>query len=335
MNGEDWGMRKIAWTGMIAVTAALAALFVLQSLIELSRPAEGSGFPGDPRFGFEITSAERPGGLPNVENFEARDRSLVSYRHYRSARPGHVKLYLVHSETWDDLEFASLADALARNSIDVLTMTMRGHGESPRKRGDTSYIGQASDDLADLVTATAQPGDIVVVGGHSTGAAVAARMATAERGPNISGLVLLAPVLSPSFAASRENLGGWLLPITSRVVALSVQNAVGIHWSDSEVAVQYAVPAEVRRGNYGFSVTTDYSWRLFKSMQMRDADASDFRRIKIPFLTITGTDNEALYADRIIPSLKSLSPTNEYALIEKKTHFSIVNSKQTLAIIQN
>lgn len=331
-------MKKLAVTIAILAAVALGALFVLQSLIELSRPLEGAALRGDARFAFDDTMSAEPSALPTVQNFEARDRSLISYRYYRSTTPTKVKLYLVHSETSDDLEFVSLATALARDSIDVLTITLRGHGESPKRRGDTGYVGQPSDDLADLISATARPGDIVVAGGHSTGAAVAARMATSAtngRGPKIRGLIFLAPVFSPSFPASRPNLGGWLLPLKWRVAALTVQNAVGIHWSDDVIAIQYAVPANVRNGKLGFSVTTDYTWRLFKSMQMREGDGSDLRQINVPFLAITGSKDAVIYPDRVMPALKSLVDDGEFAQVEGQTHFGIVNSSQTLVIIQN
>lgn len=330
-------LKTIGSLSLAAIGLAFAVIFALQSMIALNRPVDLADLKGDPRFARPASAAARDIALPTVQNFEARDRSLVGYRLFRSSKQSHIKLYLLHSEAYDELELAPLAAGIAYDAglADVITTNIRGHGESPRQRGDTSYVGQPTDDLEDLIASTARPGDIVVIGGHSEGAAVAARLATAERGPKIDGVIFIAPVLTSGFPANRPNLGGWLMPLKWRMTALSVQNAVGLHWSDDETAVQYAVPISVREKGLGYAVTTDYSWRLYQSMQMRNADASDLARLKAPLLVITGTADQMLDVERLKPALERFVKGGDYAQVEGETHFGLVKSTQTLAIIQN
>lgn len=330
-------MKALGWFSLALLAVAFFALFAVQSLVAMNRPRDPEELRKAAAIDMPVPTAGENASIPRVENFEARDRSLLGFRHYRSAQPTHTKLYLIHAETWDDLQFSALATALANRSgvADVFTFDMRGHGQNPLHRGDVDYVGQPTDDLADLIRATSTQGDVIVIGGHSAGAAVAARLAAAPGQIKLSGLLMLAPVLSPDFAANRPGLGGWALPLTGRVAALKLQNALGIHWSDQEVAVQYAVPKAVWEGPLGFSVTSDYTWRLTRSLQLPSSDGSEFAQVRVPFLAIAGSDDEVIDATKLGATLASFNKRGETAVVPQETHFGIVNSQQTLVIIQN
>ena len=330
-------MKALGWFSLALVVVAFFALFGIQSFIAMSRPREPAELRSAASIDMPVPTAGENASIPRVENFEARDRSLLGFRHYRSKEPTRLKLYLVHAETWGDLQFTALATTLATRLgvADVFTFDMRGHGQNPLHRGDIAYVGQPSDDLADLIRATAAPGDVIVIGGHSAGAAVATRLAIAPGQVKLSGLLLLAPVLAPDFAANKPDLGGWALPLKARVAALTLQNAVGIHWSDQEIALQYAVPKSVWEGPLGFSVTSDYSWRYAQSLQLPHADGSELANLHVPYLAVVGTDDEVIDAAKLEPAMKSLNKQGDTVVVPQETHFGIVNSEQTLAIIQN
>lgn len=329
-------MKTFAGLAIAAVVLVVFALMSLQGMIAISKPKDLSDLRGNAQFRPYRPSPDTGITPPAVQNFEARDRALIGYRFYRSSKPTTTKLYLVHSEAWDELELAGLASGLARaGAADVLTLDLRGHGENPVRRGDLNYRGQLEDDLADLIAKTAGSGDRVVVGGHSTGAAVAARLATGPNDSRIKGLILIAPLLTRSFPGVQADFGGWLMPLSTRVLSLKIENMFGIHWSDHEVAVQYAVPSSVRGEEYGYAITSDYTWRLFKSMQLRHADGSDLQGLKAPLLFVSGESDEMLDGAAAKAALQALVKNGEYASVTGETHFSVANSAKTLAIVQN
>ncbi|MCD2172001.1 alpha/beta hydrolase [Rhizobium sp. C4] len=330
-------MKALGWFSLALIAVAFFALFVVQSLVAMNRPRDRAELRAAATIGMPVPTAAESAAIPRVENFEARDRSLLGFRHYRSKEQTRLKLYLVHAETWDDLQFTALATGLAyrAGTADVFTFDLRGHGQNPLHRGDVDYVGQPTDDLADLIRATSAPGDVIVIGGHSAGAAVAARLAVAPGRIKLNGLLLLAPILSPDFSANRPALGGWALPLKARVAALELQNALGFHWSDREIAVQYAIPEAVWEGPLGYSVTSDYTWRFVQSMQLPSNNGAEFARIRAPYLAVVGSDDEVIDAAKLEPAMKTLNKHGEYAVLAQETHFSLVNSQQTLAIIQN
>lgn len=330
-------MKALGWFSLALLAVAFLALFAVQSLVAMNRPREPAELRNDAPFDMPIPTAGENASIPRVQNFEARDRSLIGFRHYRSKQPTRIKLYLVHAETWDDLQFTALATTLAvrMGVADVFTFDMRGHGQNPLHRGDVAYVGQPTDDLADLVRATSAMGDVIVIGGHSAGAAVAARLAAAPGSAKLSGLLLLAPILSPDFSANKPDLGGWALLLKWRVAALKLQNAVGIHWSDQETAIQYAVPSSVWEGPLGYSVTSDYTWRFARSLQLPSRDGSELANVRVPYLAVVGSDDEMLDANRLGPAINTFNSRGETSIVPQETHFGVVNSQQTLAILQN
>ena len=329
-------MKALGWISLALIAAAMLGLFVIQSLVAMNRPLDAARLGNDARFDISVMMPATA-VIPAVQTYEARDRSLIGYRHYRSKNASRIKLYLVHAEAWDDLEFAPLATELAVNAgiADVFTFDMRGHGQNPLHRGDVNYVGQPTDDLADLIARTAKPDDVIVIGGHSMGAAVAARLALQPGSRKPFGLLLLSPVFSTSQPDYRSDLGGWLLPLQWRMAGLTALNAIGIHWSDREIAAQFAVPKSVREGPLGYSVTTDYSWRLFKSFQLPGYGNAGLAGLTLPVLTVTGEDDVMIDTQALARSMKQLGSASQYASIPGENHFGLVNSEQTLAIVQN
>jgi non-heme chloroperoxidase len=329
-------MKTLTWVIVSAFLVALVWLLTAQVLISVDLPTKLSSLRGDKRFDFAALAPAGMSGLPMTENYSARDRSLMGYRHYRAASGSHVKIYLLHSAGWQGMEFHALASSLANTAgADVYVPDLRGQGGSPMTRGDIQYEGQLVDDVADLIKATAEPGDIIIVGGHSEGGGLAARFAASPYGAKANGYIMLAPVISASFPASRPDLGGWAKPLSKRMFGLKMLNLVGLHWSDNETVVQYALPSSLRDGNMGYTVTADYSWRLYKGMRMVSADGSDFSSITRPFVIISGADDTVIIPDAYKGAVSAFTKSGEFQVVDGENHLSIVNSAKTLAIIQN
>ncbi len=99
--------------------------------------------------------------------------------------------------------------------------------------------------------------------------------------------------------------------------------------------MQYAVPENVWNGPLGYAVTSDYTWRYVKSLELKNADGSDLAQVKAPFLTIVGSEDEVIDAAKLQPAVARFNKGGDYVTLPEETHFGIVNSQQTLAIIQN
>jgi non-heme chloroperoxidase len=88
-------------------------------------------------------------GLPELQQFTARDGRRLNYRHY-PARSNKV-LILIHGSGWHSQYFLPLARYISDAGLaQVYTPDLRGHGRSPERRGDVDYIGQMEEDLAVL-----------------------------------------------------------------------------------------------------------------------------------------------------------------------------------------
>ena len=112
-------------------------------------------------------------------------------------------LIMVHGSGWHGMQFHGLAKELATQA-DVVLQDLRRHGVSPHRRGDIDYINQFEDDLADLIKATAQPNQKVVVLGHSSSGGLVVRFAGGEHGEIIDHAVLLAPFLKHNAPTTRK-----------------------------------------------------------------------------------------------------------------------------------
>jgi alpha-beta hydrolase superfamily lysophospholipase len=95
-----------------------------------------------PEVCFQILAPAKLSDFPHVENYSARDNTLLGYRHYKSTGHSNVKLYLLHSAGWQGMEFNMLASGLAyRLGLgDVYAPDLRGHSGSPVRRGDGSSL---------------------------------------------------------------------------------------------------------------------------------------------------------------------------------------------------
>lgn len=330
-------MKYLIWISSIVFTAFCGWLLTAQILVSRQDPVSHTRLRGDERFDFSQLVPEGTSGLPLLQNYTARDGTLLAFRRYRSARPTHVKLYLLHSAGWQGMEFHSLASAIAYKAgdADVYTPDLRGHGSSPLRRGDITYEGQLADDLADLIDQTAGKDDIVVIGGHSEGGGLAARFAGSPYGGRARGYIFLAPVLSIDFAASRPDLGGWVQVLDRRMLGIRMLHSLALTWADGETVCQYALPSSLRGGPLGYTATTDYSWRLFASMQTRQGDGSDLKGVAAPMLFITGREDSVVYPDRFETALKGIVSKGEYQVVDQENHLGIVNSRKTLAIVQD
>lgn len=257
--------------------------------------------------------------LPKLNNFTARDGSLLSYRYYPSSSD--IVVILLHGSGWHSQYFLPLAHYLSSEGIArVFTPDLRGHGLTPGRRGDVDYIGQFDDDLADLIGLIKKdnPNATMIVGGHSSGGGLALRFGGSAHGSQADAYILLSPFLKYNAASTRPNSGGWACPYTGRIAGLSMLNNLGIHLLDYLPAIEFAMPTEARNGTetliYSHRLNTSYAPRNYKK---------DLSAIKQPLLVVAGTADEAFVADQFEPIVTKWSK-GEVILLPSVTHMGLI-----------
>ncbi len=308
--------------GGAAVTLLVAlGLVASQSPIADLRAEAGAGLD------FTVLSAATP--VP-LHSYRARDGAALGYRRWDSAAAGAPLVVAVHGSGWHGAQWQGLGEALAGAGLaDVVAPDLRGHGPNPQRRGDIDHIGQFEEDLADLISAQARPGQRVVLLGHSSGGGLVVRMAGGAHGGLLNGAVLLAPFLQYDAPTARPDSGGWARVLTRRIIGLTMLNAAGIHLLDHLAVIQFRFPERVLAGPQGATATRAYSWRLNQSFAPRRNWQADVAALP-DFLLIAGRQDEAFRAEAYAPVLAALTPRGEYALIEAG-HLDVVDHPATLA----
>ncbi|MDE4174556.1 alpha/beta fold hydrolase [Phaeobacter sp. PT47_59] len=299
-------------------------------LILSDRPAGGR--PADPQAGLDFSglSAGQSSGsqMPDPTSVAMRDGYDLQVRSYRNG-PGPL-VVLVHGSGWNGLQYASLAPQIAGH---VLVPDLRGHGGAPGRRGDVAYIGQLEDDLADLIAARVEPGQKVVLLGHSSGGGLVVRFAGGDHGAMIDRAVLLAPFLKHNAPTTRKNSGGWARPLTRRIVGLSMLNAVGITRFNHLSAIEFNMPQEVLDGPFGHLATTSYSFRLNTSYAPRGDYLQDIKSLP-DFLVIAGEKDEAFVAEGYEALMTPVNPRGRYVTVPNVGHLAIVDAPATALAVK-
>lgn len=241
-------------------------------------------------------------------------------------------LVLVHGSGWHGQQFVNLAAKLVQNAH-VLVPDLRGHGAHPGRRGDVDYIGQLEDDLADLIAANVQPGQKVVVLGHSSGGGLVTRMAGGEHGALLDGAILLAPFLQHDAPTTRPGSGDWARIMVRRIIGLSILNTVRITALNHLQVIQFRFPEDVLNGALGDTATTAYSFRLNQSYAPHRDYLEDIAAMP-SFLLVVGAQDEAFIADQYQPLMSKVSDKGRYLIVPDVSHLAIVDAPETLVAIR-
>ena len=268
-------------------------------------------------------------GLPEIQRFQARDGTTLSYRHYAS--PSDKIVILLHGSGWHSQYFLQLAGFMSSQGLaQVYTPDLRGHGRTPVRRGDIDYIDQLVDDLADFVVMIQQthPHARLIVGGHSSGGGLAIRFAGSQYGKKADSYILLAPFLKYNAPTMRTNSGGWAEPYTPRIIGLTMLNNTGIHWFDYLPAIFFNMPEEFRDG----TETLEYSHRLNTGYAPRNYK-NDLTAITQPVLVIAGTADEAFIAEQFEPVISQYTVA-QVKLLPNVSHMGAVVSPEVRPVVK-
>src|SRR5450432_4806905 len=184
--------------------------------------------------------------LPAVERFQARDGTMLGFRHYPASGPaaGRAAIVIHGSSGSSGTAIHALSGALAAHGVETFAVDIRGHGASGT-RGDIGYVGQLEDDLADFVAVVRKttPAVPLTLIGHSAGGGFALRVAGSPLQSLFARTVLLAPYLGYNAPTNRPHSGGWANPDIPRFIGITALRSIGVDCCEALPVLAYAVPA--------------------------------------------------------------------------------------------
>lgn len=217
----------------------------------------------------------------------------------------------------------------AATGAEVIAIDLRGHGASQGAPGDTRYIGQYEDDLADVISAVRarRPGGRVFLAGHSMGGGIALRYAIKPGSPKVDGCLLLAPNLgwsSPTTPKEARASGPEFLKLhVARTLGLVAMNEVGITAFNGLRTMFFNLPE-------GMPLRS-YSYRAMAGMAPDDYRLA-LRAVRVPLLVVVGSADEAFVADRY-PQVVRSNSGGRVVIVPGASHDGVVSHDRTLAAV--
>lgn len=261
-----------------------------------------------------------------------RDGVMLSARYIETK--GGTTIVLVHGVLSDSRELEPTARRLhAVTGATIINLDLRGHGESEGVAGDTSYIGQYEDDLADVVAAIrkASPEERVILSGHSMGGGIVMRYAARQDFPAADAYLLFAPHLGDGSPTMRtapthpaDPTPAFLQVHVRRTIGLVMLNALEIRFFNDKATLFFNTPSEAPIHHYSFRAMVGMSPDNY--VRSLSADAR-------PLLVLVGRDDEAFVAEQF-PSVIGLHQGGQVSIIEHETHDSILRSEQAMEIVR-
>ncbi len=264
--------------------------------------------------------------------YTLRDGAYLFAQKY--PRESKTTIILLHGVLSNSYTYNKMA-GLLREAADaqVISLDLRGHGQSSGRPGDVDYIDQYTDDLADVVNKLKEesPDNKIVFAGHSMGGGIILRYAQREELPPADAYLLFAPSLghnAPTLQSlppeTQDSIEPFLKIHISRIVGLYMLNTIGIHKYDSLNVLFFNLPKEVPLRNYSYR----------SNMSNAPADYKKaLQSVNIPLLVIVGGDDEAYVAAEYEPAVKEYS-SGKVVLVEGATHNSIRHNAKALSEVE-
>lgn len=214
-------------------------------------------------------------------------------------------------------------------AAEVVAIDLRGHGASGGTPGDTDYIGQYEDDLADVIREirATRPGGKVILAGHSMGGGIALRYALRTGVPPVDGYLLFAPHLgpkSPTTPMEATEAGARFVQIhIPRILGLIVMNSAGITAFNGLRTLYFNLPPEMPLRSYTYRA-------------MAGSAPDDYRpalsAVRAPLLVIVGSRDEAFKADRYEVAVRSYS-RGTVTIVPDATHDGVLRDPRAMAAV--
>jgi alpha-beta hydrolase superfamily lysophospholipase len=281
----------------------------------------------------ELTSVSATAGavdrstMPGIERFQARDGTVLGYRHYAAATPSSAPIAIVvHGSSGSSVAVHALAKRLAERGVETYAPDIRGHGASGT-RGDIVYLGQLEDDLEDFVgmIRKASPAAPLTLIGHSSGGGFALRIAGSPLQNLFQRTVLLAPYLGYNAPSSRQDAGGWASPDIPRFLGLTALRRLGVLCCESLPTIAFAVPP-----NSSAILASSYSYRLMRNFGSSPDYRDDLAAATKPVAVFAGAADELMFPDKYRDAVGSRASVT---LIDGVNHMGIVSDPKAVSVI--
>ncbi len=316
-------MRVVGWG--LTLVGAVALLLMAMIATPLKNPPE-----------LRSLSAARKNvdfsTLPAIERFQARDGTLLGYRHYSAnGPPSNRAAIVIHGSSGSSgTSIHALSEALAARGIETWAIDVRGHGTSGT-RGDIGYVGQLEDDLDDFVAVVRRvaPSLPITLIGHSAGGGFALRVAGSPIKNLFARTVLLAPYLGYDAPTNRPNSGGWASADIPRILGLAALRKLGIDCCEALPTLAFAVPP-----NSSSLLVPAYSDRLMRNFATRGY-RTDLAAATSPLTIISGAADELMLADKYLEAVRGIVPPVDVKLIDGVDHLGIVSDPRAVSAVAN
>lgn len=318
-------VRRIAIT--LGVAVALVGALLLLSMIS-----------GDPRFAAPLESSAEDleaAGIrfeqkypAEAKSFRMKDGTQLAAQHL-PAKGSTTVLYL-HGILGASF-LLNESSGLLREALgaEVVALDLRGHGMSGGKPGDTDYLGQYEDDVAEVVRQlrAERPGGRLILAGHSMGGGIALRYAEKGSLPPVDGYLLLAPHLgwkSPTTRKEASEADATFAQLhLPRLLALHLLNSIGVTPFNGLRIMFFNLPPELPLSSYTYrallgGTPDDY----------REALAA----VQVPLLLVAGSRDEAFVASEYEGVVRQHS-RGSVALVPDATHNSLCQDPRAMEAI--
>ena len=263
-------------------------------------------------------------GMPDTSRFQARDGTSLAYRLYPGAGGVTTKIaIIIHGSAGHSKSMNQIAKRVAATGFTVVSLDMRGHGESGT-RGDIAYIGQLDQDLEDLAAELRRqyPKVRFSLLGFSAGGGFALRVAAGKLDADLDRVVLLSPYLGYDAPSSRSagSSALWANPDIPRFIAFGILNRLGIRCCEALPAMAFAVAP----GSEQY-VTPQYSYRLLVNFAAPPDRAAAFRQLKMPATIIVGGADELMFPDKYADVVAGVRPLIEIKILPGLGHMDMLH----------
>lgn len=267
--------------------------------------------------------------LPAPQHYVARDGERMAFLHYAptaASTPQQRRLVLVHGSSARARSMHVLAKGLAEAGFEVVSLDMRGHGDSGA-RGHIAYVGQLEDDVADFMQAVPSmlPSSLV---GFSSGGGFTLRLAASPQGKLFDRYLLLAPFLHHQSPVTRPDAGGWVSVGMPRLVALNVLNTLGFKGLNHLPVLRFALDENIQA-----QLTPTYSHTLAENFRPQMDWRADLKAAHGQLQVLVGSRDEVFIAERYADALTQAGRAVPVSLVDGVDHMGMTLDARGVAAV--
>ncbi len=312
----------------IIIVATMAMLWIVTAGILVALPA-----PSFTKSALALPAAPPPPTCHNsktIECFRMRDGVLLSARLY----PGSTKqlVLLLHGLGGSAAAMDDTARRLqSATGAGVVSLDLRGNGQSPGRWGDLAYVGQYEDDVADVVAIIRKnhPDQRLILAGYSMGGGIAMRYAARHTLPPVDGYLLFAPHLGDGSPTARKtpvdpHVDPPIKLDIPRILGLLMFNRIGFTGLNHLCTMYFNVKIAGHFACYRFNAMRSVAPTDYKTALTADTK---------PLLIVAGSNDEAFVAKRY-PDVVALHHNGHALIIPGATHDSILHSPAAFAAVK-